>query len=224
MTNGASTKKASWTIDDVFEHRYTVIALLLVLIACLSIILWLLFSMSRYEREGDQLASKMKYSEAYEKYVKALQRQTFSGKDRLLFKIGQTLAAMDEIPRAGDYLYQLMKDYPGDNYYHRKAKALAANLLRNWDMEDEDGSLRGASTLIKARDSFRRRYRRLLSCLVKGMHIESNRSRTKKRYEQYKAAYENYQKILSREYREAVKEREQEKQERLERFREETGS
>ena len=222
MVASSSQRQQSWTVDDIFEHRYTVIGLLGVLIICAIVILWLLFSMSRYEKEGDELFGKLKYKEASDKYYRALQRNTFSGKDRLMFKLGQVHAAMDDEPRAIDFLVQLMKDYPKDNYYHIKGQALAADLMSRLETSDP-GTLPVDTTLGTARTTFRNSYRKLLRVLVKGMHKEGNRKLAEKLYRQYKTAHERYQKMLSTEYREAVKRRAEERQKRLEEKQDEMG-
>ena len=222
MVASSSQRQQSWTVDDIFEHRYTVIGLLGVLIICAIVILWLLFSMSRYEKEGDELFGKLKYKEASDKYYRALQRNTFSGKDRLMFKLGQVHAAMDDEPRAIDFLVQLMKDYPKDNYYHQKGQALAADLMSKLGDDIEDPTT-GSTTLGEARLTFRRSYRKLLRVLVKGMHKSGNRKRAEKLYRQYKNAHERFQKMLSTQYREAVKKRAEERQKRLEERQEEMG-
>ncbi len=215
MATRGQQRQQSWTVDDIFEHRFTVIGLLFVLIVCVAVILWLLFSMSRYEREGDELMGKMKYQDAADKYVKALQRHTFSGKDRLMFKLGQVHASLDEEERAVDFLFQLMKDFPEDNYYHIKAKALAANLLSHMT-NGPIGEDKPDTTLGAARATYRRSYQKLLRVLIKGMHKEGNRNLAKRLYQQYKTSHERYQNMIKKKYPEAVKRRADERQKRLE--------
>lgn len=211
----AQRTQRRWSIDDLFAHRYTVIALLFVLVVCLAIILWLVFSMSRYEREGDTLVQKFQYKKATDKYIKALQRHTITGKDRVLFKIAQTLAADDEETRAVDFLFQLMRQFPEENFYHGKAKALAASILRDLEGPD-DGGDPPAKGLSDSYHRFRKTYRSLLAVLVKGMHKEGNRLRAKRLYEQYRDDFTNYAATLKQEYREAVDRRATEKIRHLE--------
>jgi len=192
-----------WTVDDIFEHRYTVIGLLVVLVVCMLVILWLLFSMSRYEREGDEFFGKTKYDQALERYIKALQHQTFSGKDRLLFKVAQTLSANDDPVRAMDFILQLVTEYPDDNYYRVKGESLARKLHETL-FNDALVTPALSTELGSAREQFRKSYGQLLSLLKGGPGDEGHRRRTQRFYEQYKTLYEQYQKVLSSQYKEAV--------------------
>lgn len=199
-----STSDWKESIEDFFESRYTVIALLIILIICVSIVLWLVMSEDQYEREGNRLMTESKYEDAQNSYYLSLKSHTFGdeSKARITYKIAQTYEATGDDPRALDFLMELMKDY-SDSKIYPKAKKLAEIIFDRLSDGARPGRIQGTSELGKLRGKYRARYLKLVNL------IEKNRSGVPaslvQAYEQYKESYQAYQLKFSAEYKDAVK-------------------
>ena len=199
-----STQDWKTSVEDFFESRYTVVALLIILVICVAVVLWLVMSEDQYEREGNRLMTESKYEDAQNAYYLSLKSHTFGNesKARITYKIAQTYEATGDDARALDFLMELMKDY-SDSKIYPKAKKLAEIIFDRFSDGPRPGRIRSTTELGKLRDKFRARYLKLVSL------IEKNRSGIPaslvQAYEQYKESYQAYQIKFSADYKEAVK-------------------
>lgn len=199
-----SSKDWKESIEDFFESRYTVVALLIVLIICVAVVLWMVTSEDQYEREGDRLSTESKYEEALNAYHQSLKNHSFGddNKARITYKIAKAYYSTGDDGRAIDLLVGIMKDYPDVECYS-KSKRLAEVIFKRMTTDVPGFVAKADTELGKSKAKFRKDYLKLLSLM------EKNRSGVPaslvSAYEQYKESYEAYQRTFSASYKEAVK-------------------
>jgi len=200
----STLKTDSMSIDELFGNKYVAALLVCILVICLIVIYWVFSSKDLHEREGDRLMTESRFEDALTSYHRSLKSYTFGkeNKARITLKIASALEATGDKERAIDFLYSIMKDFPGT-----KVSPKAENRLRKLfdSLRHEIYQLPPSSSEIgKYRAKYHQQYLKIVAI------IENNRSgvpgKLVQAYENYKESYQIYKRKLSKAYFKAVKE------------------